>query len=373
MKRKTVITASLMAGLVLGMAVYPAVKQIESRQALTAVAATATTTDGWKISYDETHCEITGCTSDVRGAVSIPSEVDVDGKKLPVTKLANSFYYSGSSRDFITSLTIPASITTIESSVFWQMKNLETVDIQANIMILPGGVFRDCTNLETVKLPDGLMEIGENTFNSCTRLKTIVIPSSVKTLGLYAFFQCESLEKLTIPGKITNIPGYAFAGCTGLKSLTIEDGVKFIDSYAFNKCSLLNNVVLPKSVTKMEASAFSACASMDNLTIENPECAIGAVEGTEKQPLIIYGYEDSTAEEYCEEYGKRRYVEFKSIGEKPAPEPVQDTGLFCDANGNGEIDVADAQFVLTYYVEQMAGNSPSWYEITKNPKAPDAP
>lgn len=373
MKKKALISASLAAGLLLGVAAYPAVEQIEVSQGITASAATGTTTDGWKFSYDETHCEITGCTNAVRGEVTIPSAITIDGKDLPVTVLNNSFYYSGSSRDFITSLTIPASITTIESAVCWGMKNLEAVDIQAQIMILPNAIFRDCTNLETAKLPDGIIEIGDYAFNSCTRLKSIKIPSSVKTLGTNVFCQCESLEKVTIPAKITDIPGYTFSGCTGLKSLTIEDGVKSVGNEAFYGCTSLNNVVLPKSVTKMAAWAFRSCSSMDNLTIENPECSVGALEGTEKQPLTIYGYDDSTAQKYVESYGKSNHLVFKSIGEKPAPEPVKDYGMFCDANGDGTVDIIDVQLVLKYYVEDFAGNKPSWYEITGNPKAPDAP
>lgn len=373
MRKKALISASLAAGLLLGAAAYPAVEQIEVSQGITASAATGTTTDGWTFSYDETHCEITGCKNTVRGEVTMPSAITIDGKELPVTMLSNSFYNSGSSRDYITSLTIPASITTIDRAVFWGMKNLEAVDVQAQIMILPGAMFRDCTNLETVKLPEGIMEIGDYAFSGCTRLKAIKIPASVKTMGDHAFQQCESLETVTIPGKLTDIPDNAFQGCTGLKSLTIEDGVKSVGGYAFNKCTSLNNVVLPKSVTKMEAWAFSSCSSMDNLTIENPEFSMGAIAGTEKHPLTIYGYDDSSVEQYCEENGKRDYLVFKSIGEKPAPEPVKDYGVFCDANGDGTVDIIDVQLILKYYVEDFAGNKPSWYEITGNPKAPDAP
>ncbi|MBQ9906641.1 MAG: leucine-rich repeat protein [Oscillospiraceae bacterium] len=374
MNKKAIISVSLAAGMLLGMGAAPAISRIESRQGLTAAAATATTTDGWTISYDDTHCEITGCTSDVRGAVSMPAEVDVNGTKLPVTKLTNSFYYSGSKRDFITSLTIPASITTIESSVFWQMKNVESVDVQAKIMILPSSMFSSCTNLEKVTLPDGLMEIGQNAFYGCLRLKEVRLPDTVKTLGSSVFQNCESLEKVNIPGGVAVIPESAFKGCSNLKSVAIGEGVMSLSYYAFQDCKMLEELVFPKSMTKVTSPLmFSGCNNLKSLTFENPECEISYIEGTEEKPLTIYGYEGSTAQKYCEKNGERMHVVFKSIGEKPAPEPVQDTGLFCDANGNGEIDVADAQFVLTYYVEQMAGNSPSWYEITKNPKAPDAP
>lgn len=376
MNKKALISISLAAGMLLGAGAAPAIGRIAARQGLTASAATqsGTTVDGWKFSSDGTSCTITGCTDAVRGEVTMPAAITIDGKDLPVTKLDNSFYYSGSSRDHITSLTIPASITTIDSSVFWQMKNLEAVDVQANIMILPSSVFSNCTNLEKVTLPDGLMEIGQNAFYSCIRLKEVRLPETVKTLGSSVFQNCESLEKVNIPGSVAVIPESAFKGCTNLKSVTIGEGVMSLSTYAFQDCKMLEELVFPKSMTKVSSALmFSGCSNLKSLTFENPECQISLVAGSEEKPVTIYGYEGSTAQKYCEENGERQYVVFKSIGEKPAPQPVNDYGEFCDANGDGEIDSADAQFVLLYYVEKMAGNEPSWYALTKNPKAPDAP
>lgn len=376
MNKKALISISLAAGMLLGAGAAPAIGRIAARQGLTASAATqsGTTVDGWKFTSDGTSCTITGCTDAVRGEVTMPSAITIDGNDLPVTKLDNSFYYSGSSRDYITSLTIPASITTIDSSVFWQMKNLESVDVQAKIMILPSSVFSNCTNLEKVTLPDGLMEIGLNAFNSCIRLKEVRLPETVKTLGSSVFQNCESLEKVNIPGSVAVIPESAFKGCTNLKSVTIGEGVMSLSTYAFQDCKMLEELVFPKSMTKVSSALmFSGCSNLKSLTFENPECQISLVAGSEEKPLTIYGYEGSTAQAYCEKNGKSSHVEFKSIGEKPAPQPVNDYGEFCDANGDGDIDSADAQFVLLYYVEKMAGNEPSWYALTKNPKAPDAP
>lgn len=370
MKKKALISASLAAGLLLGVAAYPAVEQIKTLRGVTATAMeSGTTTDGWVFYYDETHCEITGCKNTVRGEVSIPSAITIDGKDLPVTQINRDFYYSD--RSFITAITIPESVTTIEPTVFWQMKNLQSADIQAKLMKIPSSMFKECTNLETVKLPDGLIEIGDSAFMDCTRLKAIKIPDSVMTLGMSAFRNCETLEKVTIPAKITEIPEYAFQGCSGLKSVTIQNGVKTIHTDAFAYCALVDDVVLPKSVTQLNSLAFRSCQNLKSLTIENPECSIGSISGTEKQPLTVYAHDDSTAQTYCEDYGKSNHLVFKSIGEKP--ETVHDYGVFCDANGDGAVDIIDVQLVLKYYVEDFAGNKPSWYEITGNPKAPDAP
>ena len=44
-----------------------------------------------------------------------------------------------------------------------------------------------------------------------------------------------------------------------------------------------------------------------------------------------------------------------------------------DVTGNGSVEADDAQLILKYYVNQLAGKSTTWYEITKNPKAPGGP
>ena len=375
MNRKTLISVSLAAGLVLGMAAYPAVKQIEQQQALTAAAASSTTADGWKFTYDDAHCEITGCTAAVQGDVRIPATIAVEGKDLPVTAVMSNFFYSGSD---ITGLTIPASVTILPNQFCELKKNLKTVTFEGELVTLPNSAFLSCTSLTTVKLPKGLMTIGSAAFRNCTRLESIQLPDTVSTLGAYAFADSESLKSITIPGSVTAIPDSAFSGCAALASVTIGDGVKSVGGSAFAKCTSLTEITFPKSVNKVSSGQiFSGCTNLESVTFENPDCEIGNIFGTADKPLTIYGYENSTAQAYCagrdKNLGEKSYVIFKSIGEKPAPQPVQDTGLFCDANGDETVDVTDAQLVLNYYVKSMAGKNPSWYEMTKNPKAPDAP
>ena len=375
MNRKTLISVSLAAGLVLGMAAYPAVKQIEQQQALTAAAASSTTADGWKFTYDDAHCEITGCTAAVQGDVRIPAAIAVEGKELPVTAITQDFFYSGSD---ITGLTIPASVTLLPRQFCESKKNLTSVTFEGSIITIPHAAFLSCNNLKTINLPDEVSTIGSNAFQNCTRLETIKLPSTLSTLENYAFAGCESLKSITIPGSVTAIPDSAFSGCAALASVTIGDGVKSIGGSAFANCKSLTEITFPKSVNTVTAGLIlSGCANLESVTFENPECEIGNISGTAEKPLTIYGYEGSSAEKYCvnrdKMWGDKSYVIFKSIGEKPAPQPVQDTGLFCDANGDETVDVTDAQLVLNYYVKSMAGKNPSWYEMTKNPKAPDAP
>lgn len=372
MKKKALISASLAAGLLLGIAAYPAVEQIEVSQGITASAATGTTTDGWMFTYDDTHCEINGCTDAVRGAVTIPGAIEVDGKTLPVTKITSAFNESTAVQQAITSLTVPASVTTIANSAFWKMKSLETADIQAQITTAPSSMFSNCTSLVKVTLPDGLLTIGMNAFYGCLRLKDIKLPESLKTIGDSAFQGCESLEKISIPGGVAVLPESIFKGCSALNSVSLGEGVMSMSYYVFQDCISLEEIVFPASMTKVQSPMmFSGCKKLTSITFKNPETKIEYIGGSKDKPVTIYGYEGSTAQEYCKSKSASSYLEFKSIGEKP--ETVHDYGVFCDANGDGAVDIIDVQLVLKYYVEDFAGNKPSWYEITGNPKAPDAP
>jgi len=90
------------------------------------------------------------------------------------------------------SFTIPASVTTIADSAFY-----------------------DCTGLTSITIPAGVTTIGDNAFSSCTGLTSITIPPSVTTIGRNAFFFCSALKSIKIPASVKNIGTGAFYGCPG--------------------------------------------------------------------------------------------------------------------------------------------------------------
>ena len=372
MKSKTILSIAMAASLAAGIAVYPAVSNVLTRTGLTAGAAeSGTTNDGWKYTVvDGSYCEITGATAIVQGDVAFPAAILLpDGvTTLPVKSVNNNFYYSGAD---ITGLTIPASITILPKQFCELKKNLKTVTFEGSLITLPNSAFLKCTSLESIKMPSGLTTIGGSAFQNCTRLASIQIPDTVSTIESYAFAGCEALKSVTVPGSVTELPEGMFRDCTALEKITLEEGIKIVNSAVFQGCTSLTEVTFPKSVTSLSNSlVFNGCSNLESLTILNPECKLDNLSGKEEKPLIIYGYEGSTAEEYCKE--AYHHCEFKTLGEKPVKPDVPDTGEFCDADGDGQITSADAQYVLVYSVEDMLGNNPSWYALTKNPKAPDA-
>ncbi len=139
-------------------------------------------------------------------------------------------------------------------------------------------------DITSITIPNSVTSIDSHAFYYCTYLKSITIPDSVKSIGYNAFSQCYSLTSVTIPNSVTSIGNEVFVGCSSLTSITIPDRVKSIGDYAFKGCKSLTSVTIPKSVTNIGLSAFSNCykltsiyytgtpAEWDEITIRDNTC-----------------------------------------------------------------------------------------------------
>lgn len=107
---------------------------------------------------------------------------------------------------WVSGLTIPSGVTTIEKMAFDKIGGSEQVS----------GF--------TLTLNEGLITIGEFGFAAAKNLKDVVIPDTVETIGNGAFESCNSLSSVTIGSGVTSIGNAAFAKSTGetqLSNITI--------------------------------------------------------------------------------------------------------------------------------------------------------
>lgn len=186
----------------------------------------------------------------VTGNVVIPSSVTFNSNTYYVTSLANGAF-SGCTN--LASVTIPASVTSIGSTVFMSCSGLTTVNFNAT----------NCTSMGSSSSP---------VFFSCTNFSTLNIGSNVTTIPSYAFYGCRGLTSVTIPDSVTSIGTCAFYNCIGLTSVTFGNSLTSIANGAFSNCSSLTSVTIPASVTNIGGPAFYGCSSLTTVNFNATNC-----------------------------------------------------------------------------------------------------
>ena len=130
-----------------------------------------------------------------------------------LTSIGNYAFASDPSTSSLTSINIPASVTSIGDYAF-QYSNLSTITFDVNSL---------------------LTSIGDFAFGYSNNISEIIIPTSILTIGNNSFYSCASLENVQIDltSNLIAIGGNAFDG-TNITSINIPASVQTIGNNAFN-------------------------------------------------------------------------------------------------------------------------------------------
>ena len=102
---------------------------------------------------------------------------------------------------------------------------------------LSASCFEGCRYLTSITIPSSVTSLSESCFKGCSRLTSITIPSSVTSLGERCFQGCSGLTSITIPSSVTSLGYCCFADCSGLTSITIPSSVTSLGDLCFARCS----------------------------------------------------------------------------------------------------------------------------------------
>jgi len=174
----------------------------------------------------------------------------------------------------LASVTIPDTVTTIGDQAFFSCTSLTSMIIPNSVTSIGSYTFGSCDYLTSVSMGNNLTTIGYGAFQHCISLASVIIPNSVTTLASTAFSWCNSLASLTIGNNVPIIEAQVFQHCTSLTSVTIPSKVTAIGTLAFESCSVLNSVTIPTGVTSIDYAAFSSCA-LSSVTIPGSVWSIG--------------------------------------------------------------------------------------------------
>jgi hypothetical protein len=245
---------------------------------------------------------ITKCTGPA-GEVIIPGTTN----GLPVTSVAAyAFYYAAG----VTSVVVPASVTSIASTAF-ECGSLTNILVDSlnpaysslggvlldktqntlveypagkagpytvpnSVTVIRGWAFDGCANLTGITFPAGLANIDTAAFQSCSGLSgAVTIPNAITNLGDNAFFGCASLTSASVPIHPKYFGTAVFSGCSGLTNVTVPSNLCSLPSSVFQSCSRLRDFMLPSTVTNIGSRAFEGCSSLDGIALSTGLIEIG--------------------------------------------------------------------------------------------------
>ncbi|MDE6583909.1 MAG: leucine-rich repeat domain-containing protein, partial [Anaeroplasmataceae bacterium] len=227
-------------------------------------------------------------------------------------EIIGDYAFADSSHPNFTSVTIPASVTTLGDHVFSECKNLSTAIIETNVLgtymfagcdsfmypvynklneitITPEGMFENAINFKDSQLLDSplVVEIGHRAYYN-TAFTSVEILSSVETVGNYVFADCtslnsavvhsqmmgermfkgSSLSSITIGSEPTEIGQYACAEMDYLTTINFE-GTTTLGDYMFADCGNLVQVTIPSTIVNFGKHVFSRDTKLTTLTLES--------------------------------------------------------------------------------------------------------
>ncbi|MCU0861046.1 MAG: fibronectin type III domain-containing protein, partial [Methanomassiliicoccales archaeon] len=224
--------------------------------------------------------------------------------------------------DLLTSVSIPASVTSIGNNAFYYCEALAAINVAAANPSYASvdGVLLNKAQTMLIQCPSGksgsytvpssVTYIGSSAFYYCRGLSSVVLPSGLLTIGDYAFYYCDSLTSITIPASVTSIGYYAFQYCLALTAInvnaanpsyassdgvlfdkamttlvqcpngksgayTVPEGVTALGDYSFYECRQLTSVDLASTVEIIGNYAFYDCGALTSVHLPDGLRTIG--------------------------------------------------------------------------------------------------
>ncbi len=191
----------------------------------------------------------------------------------------------------MTEIELPASLKIIGKQAFLNCASLQKVTFKPGIQLQTVGanVFEKCVSLTSIDIPAGITTVGNYMFKNCTALSDVTIPDSYTALADYMFYGCSALTEIDLPSGLTKLGKETFEN-SGLTSITIPasytvDKVSN-DITVFKGCTSLTTVILPASLTIIPNQFFNGCTSLKTVKLIDAD---GNITGNDNEALLPTG------------------------------------------------------------------------------------
>ena len=199
---------------------------------------------------------------------------------------------------YLTKITIPSTLTSMESQVFdgcrslgeviWNAEDckivsslgqtaLYSITFGPKVRNIPRGICKNCSYITDLSFPESVTSIGSEAFYGCSGLKKIDFSNNIKEIQSSAFYQCTKLSEIILPDSLQTIGEWAFNGCTNLSEITLPDSLQTIGEWAFNRCTALKKITIPEKVELIDEYAFSS-TNLNEVIFNAKNCTINSAD-----------------------------------------------------------------------------------------------
>ncbi len=179
----------------------------------------------------------------------IKNEVEKIVVEPGVTTLCKNAFYGCM---YLKSVTLPEGLLSIGAYCFSTGWDLQSITLPSTLQTIGDGAF-EYLPLTSLTIPASVTSIGKAITGTCNKLETIVVEAGNKVYDSRE--NCNAIiEKETKT---------LIAGC---KATVIPDGVEVIAEAVFNNISALESATIPASVDSIGIRAFSYCTGLKSIT-----------------------------------------------------------------------------------------------------------
>ena len=230
-------------------------------------------------SVDNGEVTITGLNNYNITDINIPPTIE----GFPVTRIGSyAFNYNYG----INSVVLPASVTHIEEAAFSSSQNLQSIEMPG-VTYIGISAFYSCFYLTSLTLPDSLESLDDSAFYNCSSLTSITLPASLTSIGNQAFYACDSVTSITLPASLTSIGDNAFEEGYSLTSVTFLGNAPTLGSnvflstpatiYVYEGATGFGSTFGGRPVVVLAISPLP----IDSITVENGNLIIKPTNGTD--------------------------------------------------------------------------------------------
>jgi len=162
------------------------------------------------------------------------------------------------------------NVKTIPTYLCTSNDNLYSVTVPAAVTKIDARAFAGCYNVTTVYYNAvNCNAIAADAFDYCHKLNEVVLGETVRHIpaNLYSRYGGSAIKALTVPEEITSIAEGAFSNCTALETLYFNAAACEIGDDAFTGCKKLTNIVLGKKVTTIPSNLYAGNTAIEKITI----------------------------------------------------------------------------------------------------------